>query len=360
MSSSQDNPTQTPVQDSTFQGHSLDFSVLKGEKKETELYSDPDAISQAYSVLSDEATAIVAMRDRLSEEFCTAVELILECPGKVVVTGMGKSGHIGNKIAATLASTGTPAFFVHPAELRHGDFGMIEDKDIVIALSASGETQEIKLVLEPIKRLGLKLIAMTGNLSSTLAKFADCVLDVGVEREACPLNLAPTSSTTATLAMGDALAVVLMNKKEFRAEDFAQSHPGGNLGKMLVTVSDVWRSGVQVPTVGLSANVEQILVEIEKKKLGFTAVCNDEGQLMGMITDGDLRRAIKKYAAEVFGKNAQELMSRNPKTIDSTCLAVAALKLMEKHSIADLMVLDDKQRPVGVIDLKDLLKAGII
>ncbi len=357
MSSSQD-PTQT--QDLTFQGHSLDFSVLKAEKKETDLFSDPDAISQAYSVLSDEAAAITAMRDRLTEDFCTAIELILECPGKVVVTGMGKSGHIGNKIAATLASTGTPAFFVHPAELRHGDFGMIEEKDIVIALSSSGETQEIKLVLEPIKRLGLKLIAMTGNLSSTLAKFADCVLDVGVEREACPLNLAPTSSTTASLAMGDALAVVLMNKKEFRAEDFAQSHPGGNLGKMLVTVSDVWRSGVQVPTVGLSANVEQILLEIEKKKLGFTAVCNDEGQLMGMITDGDLRRAIKKYQAEVFGKNAQELMTRNPKTIDSNCLAVAALKLMEKHSIADLMVLDDKQRPVGVIDLKDLLKAGII
>ncbi len=319
-----------------------------------------DLLDQAFEVLTLEADSILAMRDRLGIEFELAVEWLIACTGKVVVTGMGKSGHIATKIAATLASTGTPAFFVHPAELRHGDFGMLEERDIIIALSSSGETQEIKVVLDPIKRLGLKLIAFTGNPDSSLAKAADVVLDVGVDREACPLNLAPTSSTTAALAMGDALALVLMSQKGFQKEDFALSHPGGNLGKQLLSVADVMRSGIQVPTVGLGADHSVILDEIDKKKLGFTAVVDDEGQLHGVITDGDLRRATIKFGQEIFAKIASELMTKNPKTISSNCLAVAALKAMEQHSIADLLILDEQERPIGLIDLKDLLKAGII
>lgn len=336
----------------------LDFSVNhpQGQIDETVV----SAIELAMNVLTMEAEAIVAMRDRLSSEFEDAIELIMDCPGKVVVTGMGKSGHIASKIAATLASTGTPAFFVHPAELRHGDFGMLEERDIAIAISGSGETQEITLVLDPIKRMGLKLIAMTGKKESTLAKFADVVLDVGVDREACPLNLAPTSSTTATLAMGDALAITLMMARGFKAEDFARSHPGGNLGKQLLSVRDVMRSGIQVPTVALGADHNQVLEEIDKKKLGFTTVLDDEGRIRGIITDGDLRRALSRFQDEIFTKTAAEIMTKNPKSISSSSLAVAALKLMEKHSISDLLILDEQSRPIGLIDLKDLLKAGII
>lgn len=344
-----------------FQGHSLDFSVAASSASENLVKpGESEVIDLAYEVLTAESEAIVAIRDRLSSDFEDAVELLLNCAGKVVVTGMGKSGHIACKIAATLASTGTPAFFVHPAELRHGDFGMMDEKDVVLALSGSGETQEITMVLDPIKRLGLKLIAMTGNLSSTLARFADIILDVGVEKEACPLNLAPTSSTTAALAMGDALAMVLMNLKGFHKEDFARSHPGGNLGKMLITVQDVMRSGIQVPTVGVSADYDSVLDEIDQKKLGFTCVCDGEGRLRGIITDGDLRRGLIRHGAEFFSKDAEELMTKTPKTISPDCLAVAALKLMEKHSISDLLILDEQSRPVGLIDLKDLLKAGII
>jgi len=337
--------------DITCQNQSaIDFSVS----------TRTESRDQAFEVLTLEATAILDVRDRLDESFDQAVAMLLTCQGKVVVTGMGKSGHIAGKIAATLASTGTPAFFVHPAELRHGDFGMLGEKDVVLALSGSGETQEITMVLDPIKRLGLKLIALTGNLSSTLARFADISLDVAVDREACPLNLAPTSSTTVALAMGDALAIVLMSRKGFETEDFARSHPGGNLGKMLITVQDVMRSGMQVPTVGENTEHAAVLEEIEAKKLGFTAVCDDEGALKGIITDGDLRRGMVRFGFGIFHKTAGELMTRNPKTISADSLAVAALKLMEKHSISDLLILDDRKRPVGLIDLKDLLRAGII
>jgi arabinose-5-phosphate isomerase len=285
--------------------------------------------------------------------------LLLACPGKVVVTGMGKSGHIGTKIAATFASTGTPAFFVHPAELRHGDFGMLDARDLVIALSSSGETQEIKLVLEPIKRLGLKLVALTGNLDSTLAKYADAVIDVSVEREACPLNLAPTTSTTVSLAVGDALAIVLMTKKQVRAEDFARSHPGGALGKSLLTVQDIMRSGQDVPIVALSADHETLVSEITKKRLGFTAVC-ENGKLKGIITDGDLKRALTKFRESLFEKCADEIMTAGPRTISASSLAVEALKVMEKYSISDLLIVDQNDQPIGLIDLKDLLHAGII
>jgi len=334
-----------------------EFAVYPGSEA---TFMGQSLIAYGAQVMTSEADAIIAMRNRLAPSFEHAIELLLECTGKVVVTGMGKSGHIGTKIAATFASTGTPAFFVHPAELRHGDFGMLDDRDLVIALSSSGETQEIKLVLEPIKRTGLKLIALTGNLSSTLAKFADVVLDVSVDKEACPLNLAPTSSTTATLAMGDALAMTLMAVKGIEPEDFAKSHPGGSLGQKLITVESIMRSGMDVPIVSLDATHEMVIQEITRKKLGFTVVCEDDGKLRGIITDGDLRRCLVKFRDQVFEKCAREMMTTSPKTISSQSLAVEALKLMEKYSISDLLIVDSVQRPIGLIDLKDLLRAGII
>lgn len=322
--------------------------------------TSPDRLEGARQVLKMEAEAILSLIARVGDSFELAVEILLSCSGKVVVTGMGKSGHIAGKIAATFASTGTPAFFVHPAELRHGDFGMLDRKDVVVALSGSGETQEIKLVLDPIKRLGLSLIAITGNTASTLATFSDAVLDVGVSMEACPLNLAPTSSTTAALAMGDALAMVLMTRKGFRAEDFARSHPGGNLGRQLVTVQDLMRSGIEIPRVSLDATCAETVGEIDKKNLGFSCVINGDGSLAGIITDGDIRRAIFRHGQSVFQMRAAGLMTAAPKTISASSLAVEALKLMETHSISDLLILGDQNRPEGVIHLKDLLKAGIV
>lgn len=319
-----------------------------------------DFIDVAREVLRTEAMAILDMRDRLSGQFNGAVELLYSCLGKVVVTGMGKSGHIGAKVAATLASTGTPAFFVHPGELRHGDFGMLDERDLVLAISSSGETQEIKLALDPIKRLGIKIIALTGSKDSTIARYSDVVLDVGVAREACPFNLAPTSSTTAALAMGDALAIVLMRKKNFRVEDYARAHPGGSLGKRLVTVESIMRSRHDLPTVKMDATYAEVLLEIDRKRLGFTAVCDDHERLAGIITDGDIRRALVKAGKDAFNKDASALMSANPKTISSSSLAVEALRLMEKHEISDLLIVDDNSHPTGLIHLKDLLRAGII
>lgn len=317
-------------------------------------------ILTAARVLRMEAQAILALVDKLGAGFERAVEILTACRGKVVVTGMGKSGHIGHKIAATLASTGTPAFFVHPAELRHGDFGMLDTRDAVIALSGSGETQEIKLVLDPIKRLGLPIVALTGNPDSTLAQYSDAVVDTSVEREACPLNLAPTSSTTAALAMGDAIAVVLMTARGFKAEDFARSHPGGNLGRQLLTVADVMRTGVEIPTVALDDEYEKTLHEIDRKRLGFTCVTDKNGKLSGIITDGDIRRALVKWGMQAFSVKASTLMTKNPKTIRAHSLAVEALKIMETHSISDLLILDEQSRPSGVIHLKDLLRAGVV
>lgn len=326
----------------------------------TTLPEADDMLAKARNVLEMEAEAVLGLTRKIDDRFVEAIQLLTKCQGKVVVTGMGKSGHIGNKIAATLASTGTPAFFVHPAELRHGDFGMLDPKDIVLALSATGETQEIKLVLDPIKRLGLPLIAFTGNTESTLARFSDVVIDVGVEREACPLNLAPTSSTTAALVMGDALAIVLMLQKGFKAEDFARSHPGGSLGKQLVTVDDLMRKGIDVPSVSENEAYEKVLVEIDKKRLGFTVVLKADGTVSGIITDGDVRRALVRWGSRAFKMKAQEFMTLNPKTISSSSLAVEALKIMETHQISDLLILDAKGRPSGVIHLKDLLRGGIV
>lgn len=322
--------------------------------------SSQSILYTAARVLRMEAEAILGLVDRLGSGFEKATDILINCRGKVVVTGMGKSGHIGNKIAATLASTGTPAFFVHPAELRHGDFGMLDIRDAVVALSGSGETQEIKLVLDPIKRLGLPLIAFTGNKNSTLAKFSDAVVDTAVEREACPLNLAPTSSTTAALAMGDALAVVLMTAKGFKAEDFARSHPGGNLGRQLLTVADVMRTGVDVPEVALDATYTITLNEIDRKKLGFTCVVDNTGKLAGIITDGDVRRTLVRWGVEAFAQTASSMMTKAPKTIRANSLAVEALKIMETHAISDLLITDEDSKPKGVIHLKDLLRAGVV
>jgi arabinose-5-phosphate isomerase len=317
-------------------------------------------VEQAKRVLNMEADALRAIADRLGDSFEHAIELLLGCQGKVVVTGIGKSGHIGNKIAATLASTGTPAFFVHPAELRHGDFGMLEERDLVIALSYSGETSEIKQVLDPIKRMGLKVISLTGGTQSTLAKHSEVVIDVGIDREACPFNLAPTTSTTATLAMADAMAIVLMTRKGFRAEDFARRHPGGSLGQQLVSVRDVMRVGLQMPQVSQTANYNEVLAEIDSKRLGFAVVVDEQQRLKGIITDGDLRRSLVKFGHDAFEKTATEISTANPKTISSDALAVEALKLMEKHAISDLIILDEHSRPEGLIHLKDLLRAGVI
>jgi len=319
-----------------------------------------DILAQAKKVLEIEIAGISEIMACLDHSFEQAIALLLQCHGKVIVTGMGKSGHIGNKIAATFASTGTPSFFVHSAELHHGDFGAIDDRDLILAVSLSGETAEIKLALDPIKRLGLKIIALTGNPNSTLAKFADVVLNVSVTQEACPLNLAPTASTTATLAMGDALAIVLMMRKGFTVKDFVKSHPGGTLGKQLLTVDSIMRSGNALPKVSTNTAYDQVLTEIENKKLGFTAVCNQDGKLSGIITDGDLRRAIIKYGKDVFTKAASDLMTSGAKTIKANSLAVEALRIMEQYAIADLLITDNQNSPIGVVDLKDLLKAGII
>lgn len=338
--------------------NSLDFAPADAPTSIAE--AALSALELAGQVLTMEAEAIMSVKERLDDQFERAIELLGQCSGKVVVTGMGKSGHIACKIAASFASTGTPAFFVHPAELRHGDFGMLEERDLLVVLSGSGETQEIKLALDPIKRLGIKVIALTGNATSTLAKCADIVLDVGIEREACPYNLAPTSSTTVALAMGDALVVTLMMRKSFKPEDFARSHPGGSLGQKLVTVGDIMRTGMDVPTVSLEADHSTILSEIDKKRLGFTCVVDGKGALRGIITDGDLRRTLLKWGPSVFNQRARALMTENPKTISSHSLAVEALKLMEKHSISDLLILDGERKPVGLIDLKDMVRVGLI
>jgi arabinose-5-phosphate isomerase len=302
---------------------------------------------------------IVDIEKNQSKAFESAIELLLNCKGKIVVTGMGKSGHIGSKIAATFASTGSPSFFVHPAELSHGDFGMLSKDDIMLALSFSGETDELKKVLTSIKRSGLKLISITGKEDSTLSGNSDVALFIKIEKEACPLNLAPTASTTATLALGDAIAVTLMQAKNFTKEDFAKSHPGGSLGKKLITISDIMRKNTDIPKVTPEASFNDIVEEINNKKLGFTTV-SENNKLSGAITDGDIRRALVKHQNNLNSMKAKDLMNKNPKTIKEEDLAVSALNLMEEFRISDLIVLDKNSNVIGIVDLKDLLKAGII
>ena len=321
-----------------------------------------DIVEEGKRVLRVEAQSLLDLAGRIDENFSRAVELLYHCKGKVVLMGMGKSGLVGRKIASTFASTGTPSFFLHPAEGLNGDFGMLAKEDLIIAISNSGETRELLEVLPLIKRYGNRLITLTGNMISTLAKSGDINLDIHVKEEADPLGLAPTSSTTATLALGDALAVALMGKRDFKKEDFAILHPGGVLGKkLLLKVEDLMHVGKAFPMVSEKALMKDAVFEITSKRLGVTAVCNTEGHLVGVITDGDLRRAIEKFS-DLFNRKASEVMTRNPKWIEKDALAAKAVQRMEEYSITSLFVFDkagDKV-PVGIIHLHDLLKAGVV
>ena len=318
------------------------------------------ALRLARETFAIEAAALLGLSQRLDARFAQAVQKILHTSGRVVVMGMGKSGHVGRKIAATLASTGTPAMFVHPAEASHGDLGMVTGHDVVLAISNSGESAEFTAILPVLKRLGAPLIAITGNAKSSLARHADVALDCSVEREACPLNLAPTASTTAQLAMGDALAVALLDARGFRAEDFARSHPGGALGRKLLThVSDIMRSGEQVPRVLAQAGFSELMREMSAKGLGATAVVDAQEQVLGIFTDGDLRRRIEA-GADLRGTTAQQVMHPHPRTIALEALAVDAATLMEAHSITSVLVLDAQARLVGVVHIGDLMRAKVI
>ena len=318
------------------------------------------ALRLARQTFAIEAAALLRLGECLDMRFAQAVQKILQIPGRVVVMGMGKSGHVGRKIAATLASTGTPAMFVHPAEASHGDLGMVTAHDVVLAISNSGESAELTAILPVLKRLGAPLIAITGHPQSTLARHADVALDCSVEREACPLNLAPTASTTAQLALGDALAVALLDARGFRAEDFARSHPGGALGRKLLThVSDIMRSGDQVPRVLAQAGFSELMREMSAKGVGATAVVDGQERVLGIFTDGDLRRRIEA-GADLRSATAAQVMHPHPRTIASDALAVDAATLMEAHSITSVLVLDAEARLVGMVHIGDLMRAKVI
>lgn len=314
----------------------------------------------ARAVIATELNAVAALSERIDATFVCAVRNMLECRGRIVVLGMGKSGHIGSKIAATLASTGTPAFFVHPGEASHGDMGMITPDDVVLALSNSGETAEMLVLLPIIRRLGVPLIVLTGSLRSTLARAATVAIDVSVDREACPLGLAPTASTTAALVMGDALAIALLEARGFSAEDFARAHPGGSLGRrLLLLVEDVMHTDATMPTVRPDERVRDALVEMTRKGLGMTAVVDDAGHIIGVFTDGDLRRALD-HGVDVHATLVRDVMTRGGKTIDPRSLAVEALGLMQRHKINALPVTDRERRLLGVLNVHDLLRAGVM
>ncbi|HEY8118407.1 MAG TPA: KpsF/GutQ family sugar-phosphate isomerase [Methylophilaceae bacterium] len=314
----------------------------------------------AREVLLIEARAVEALAQRLDDSFSRAVTLILQCRGRVVVSGMGKSGHIGSKIAATLASTGTPAFFMHPAEASHGDLGMITKDDVVIALSNSGESDELLAILPLLKRMDAKLISLTGNPKSTLARLSDVHLDAHVEQEACPLGLSPTASTTATLALGDALAVTVLDQRGFSTEDFARSHPGGALGRrLLIHVRDIMRTDQDIPSVSRDASLSAGLLEISRKGLGMTAVTDAAGKAVGIFTDGDLRRAFE-HGIKATGTRMQDVMHTNPLSIGPDQLAVDAVELMEKHKINALLVVDPQGNLVGALNMHDLLIAKVV
>ena len=322
---------------------------------------DPEqALALARQTLDIESDALLGLKRRLGEGFVQAVRLMLDVRGRVVVMGIGKSGHVGRKIVATLASTGTPAMFVHPAEASHGDLGMIKPVDVVLAISNSGESDELNAIVPLVRRLGTPLVAMTGHLQSTLARHADVVLDSGVEKEACPLNLAPTASTTAQLALGDALAVALLDARGFKAEDFARSHPGGALGRRLLTrVSDIMRSGADVPRVGPDASFGDLMREITRKGLGASAITDADGQVLGIFTDGDLRRLVET-GRDLRALTARQVMHPQPRTIRDNLLAAAAAEQMEAHRISVLLVQDEGGRLVGALNTHDLMQAKVI
>ena len=323
--------------------------------------SDADGLAASgRQVFAIEAQALEAVGARVGEAFAQACRRILACPGRVVCTGMGKSGHVARKIAATLASTGTPAFFVHPGEAGHGDLGMITDADVVLALSYSGESDEVLMLLPALRRQGNTVIAMTGRPQSSLGREADVHLDVSVPAEACPLHLAPTSSTTASLAMGDALAVALLEARGFTADDFARSHPAGSLGRrLLLHIDDVMHGGDALPQVGAGASVAEALVEMSRKRLGMTAVVDDGGRLLGLFTDGDLRRALDQ-GVDVRQTPIAEVMTRNPRTVRAGQMATEAAHLMEQHRINGLVVVDADGRAVGALNIHDLLRARVV
>lgn len=313
----------------------------------------------AKEVLQIEANSILRLKDNINGKFEKAIEILYACKGRVIITGMGKSGLIGKKIAATLTSTGTPSYFLHPAESTHGDSGIITKQDVVIAISNSGETQELLNLLPLIKRFGIPLIAMTGGLNSTLSNAAEVTVDIGVEKEACPLNKAPTASTTATLAMGDALAVCLLEKRGFTEEDFLTFHPSGALGKgILYNVSELMISGENLPIANEDDDFGDVIELISNKKLGLAIVIDKSGVMTGVMTDGDIRRTLIK-GIDIKNLKIKEVMTKNPKTIKPTALAAGALHLMEKYSITALAVTDESQKPVGVLHIHDLLKAGV-
>jgi len=315
----------------------------------------------AARVLEAEAQAITSLVSRLDAQFLRALDLLVGCRGRVVVTGMGKSGIIGKKISATLASTGTPALFLHPAEGIHGDLGMLSASDVVIGLSNSGETEELVKILPMIKRLKAPLICLTGNVSSTLAKYSDVVIDVGVTEEAGPLEVVPTSSTAAAMAMGDALAVALMERRGFKADDFAMLHPGGTLGRrLLLRVEDAMHVGDAIPRVRPSTPMRDVILEMTSKKLGCTTVCEPDGRLAGIVTDGDLRRLLQKQPDHTFTLTASDVMTAKPKTIARDALAAKAVQVMEEHSILVLVVIDRRQQVEGILHLHDLLKLGVV
>jgi arabinose-5-phosphate isomerase len=326
----------------------------------SQLGDQMQTLALAKEVLQLESSEIEALAQRLDHRFSEAVSLILECKGRVVVSGMGKSGHIGGKIASTLASTGTPAFFMHPAEASHGDLGMITAGDVVIALSNSGESDEVLAIVPPLKRLGASIIAITGNDASSLAKAADIHLSAHVSREACPLGLAPTSSTTVALALGDALALCVLDLRDFTAEDFARSHPGGSLGRrLLVHVCDVMRTGTSIPHVPEHASLAEALLEMSRKGLGLTAVVNAEHQPVGIFTDGDLRRAFEQNV-NVMTAKILDVMHVNPSTIHQDQLAIAAVEIMEQRKINGLLVVDEAGHLVGALNMHDLLLAKVV
>jgi arabinose-5-phosphate isomerase len=321
---------------------------------------DQRILALAHETLDIEADAVRQLRERLSSSFVQAVRAILAVRGRVVVMGMGKSGHIGRKITATLASTGTPAMFVHPAEASHGDLGMVKDIDLVIAISNSGESEELSAILPVLKRQGVPLIGITGGAQSTLARHADIVLDSAVSKEACPLNLAPTASTTAQMALGDALAVALLDARGFKAEDFARSHPGGSLGRRLLThVSDVMRSGDAVPCVLPTASFSELMREMSVKGLGASAVVDAQRQVLGIFTDGDLRRLIEK-GIDMRTLSAQQVMHANPRTVRANALAAEAAELMELHRITSVLVVDEAGSLCGAVNSNDLMRAKVI
>ena len=322
--------------------------------------TNDELLKLASEVLAIESRAVDALRDRLGDEFIAACELCLETSGRIVVSGMGKSGHVSNKIAATLSSTGTPAFFMHPAEASHGDLGMITSRDLLLAISYSGETMEVVTILPIVKRMGAKLLSITGNPKSTMAKAADVHLDISVNEEACPLNLAPTASTTATLAMGDALAIALLNSRGFTAEDFARSHPSGNLGKRLILrVSDIMHSGDRIPAVMSDVSLRDGLMEMTDKGLGMTAVVSDDRTLEGIFTDGDLRRTLDS-GADIHSTRIRDVMHSNCKTISPDILAAEALYILEENKITSLVVTDEDNKLIGALNIHDLFREGLM